>query len=155
MSDIQSEKWAALDGCPGILNTGTATYKLDNVEMVRSLYSDHNAAIARAVAAAQEKQSFQAIADHEGLLACRELLEVRDSENLYDAIEAMAESRDRLIDEVEPLRDQLAAAQADTKRLDWLEQNWGAFSPVNKSVPYPCKSVLREAIDAAINQKPK
>lgn len=53
----------------------------------------------------------------------------------------------------EKLQDALSAcdkAEADTKRLTWLEQHWETFDPFSWTVSFPSKaSILRDAIDTA------
>jgi len=66
-------------------------------------------------------------------------------------LDALADSRH---DEIEALKEQLAAAQADTNRLDWLDKQTGAidhqgYGDYSHYFGEPFKTIARAAIDAA------
>jgi hypothetical protein len=78
------------------------------------------------------KDRVQASADHE-LLACREVLKVKDGDNLYDAIK-------RLLAQVQPL---IEALEVAAKALEHCRQRPHEHNPVNWIGPTRCNVIDR------------
>jgi uncharacterized protein YqeY len=64
---------------------------------------------------------------------------------------AMTEQRDALLRDQHELKQEMRKLAEDKARLDWLEQHWSEFDPLDAFVPYPTDDgALRGALDQAM-----